>query len=230
MAKGSFLIAKAAAAVMIAQGIGGDIVYISSKNSVFAGPNNVAYGAAKADQAHQVRLLAAELGQYGIKVTGSTRTAWSVAPGSSPAAGEPNAPRRPRRRTRRLLRQTHPPRTRSTTRAHRQRRLRPDRRRPHPHHRPAHPRRRRRRSLPTMTSPRSSSALAAVLRVDISNAGGGPGRPWSSVVTVGPLDEVDEALHVGQVRGDSQRDANRSAGGQAHQHQVVVDRAHTPAE
>jgi rhamnulose-1-phosphate aldolase/alcohol dehydrogenase len=70
MAKGSFLVAKAAAAVMIAQGLGGDVVYISSKNSLFAGPNNVAYGAAKADQAHQVRLLAAELGGHGIRVNG----------------------------------------------------------------------------------------------------------------------------------------------------------------
>lgn len=70
MAKGSFLVAQAAAKVMIDQGIGGDIVYISSKNSIFAGPNNVAYGAAKADQAHQVRLLAAELGEHGIKVNG----------------------------------------------------------------------------------------------------------------------------------------------------------------
>ncbi|BBH68747.1 rhamnulose-1-phosphate aldolase [Actinoplanes sp. OR16] len=70
MAKGSFLVAKAAAKILIEQGIGGDIVYISSKNSLFAGPNNVAYGAAKADQAHQVRLLAAELGAYGIKVNG----------------------------------------------------------------------------------------------------------------------------------------------------------------
>src|SRR3979490_2146120 len=57
---------------MIAQRMGGDIVYIASKNSVFAGPNNVAYGAAKADQAHQVRLLAAELGGYGIRVNGVT--------------------------------------------------------------------------------------------------------------------------------------------------------------
>jgi rhamnulose-1-phosphate aldolase/alcohol dehydrogenase len=70
MARGSFLVAKAAAKVMIDQGIGGDIVYISSKNGVFAGPNNVAYGAAKADQAHQVRLLAAELGEHGIRVNG----------------------------------------------------------------------------------------------------------------------------------------------------------------
>ncbi len=70
MAKGSFLVSKAAAKVLIAQEMGGDIVYISSKNSLFAGPNNVAYGAAKADQAHQVRLLAAELGEHGIKVNG----------------------------------------------------------------------------------------------------------------------------------------------------------------
>jgi rhamnulose-1-phosphate aldolase/alcohol dehydrogenase len=70
MAKGSFLVSREAARSMIAQGTGGDIVYISSKNSVFAGPNNVAYGAAKADQAHQVRLLAAELGEHGIRVNG----------------------------------------------------------------------------------------------------------------------------------------------------------------
>lgn len=70
MSKGSFLVAKAAARAMIAQGMGGDIVYISSKNSVFAGPNNIAYSATKADQAHQVRLLAAELGEHGIRVNG----------------------------------------------------------------------------------------------------------------------------------------------------------------
>jgi rhamnulose-1-phosphate aldolase/alcohol dehydrogenase len=70
MARGSFLMSRAAARLMIAQALGGDIVYISSKNSVFAGPNNVAYGATKADQAHQVRLLAAELGEHGIRVNG----------------------------------------------------------------------------------------------------------------------------------------------------------------
>ncbi|MDR6638804.1 rhamnulose-1-phosphate aldolase [Paenarthrobacter nitroguajacolicus] len=70
MAKGSFLVSKAAAKVMIDQGLGGDIIYISSKNSVFAGPNNIAYSATKADQAHQVRLLAAELGDHGIRVNG----------------------------------------------------------------------------------------------------------------------------------------------------------------
>ncbi len=70
MAKGSFLVSREAARILVAQGMGGDIVYISSKNSIFAGPNNVAYGAAKADQAHQVRLLAAELGAHGVRVNG----------------------------------------------------------------------------------------------------------------------------------------------------------------
>jgi rhamnulose-1-phosphate aldolase/alcohol dehydrogenase len=70
MAKGSFLVARAAARAMIDQGVDGDIVYIVSKNAIFAGPNNVAYSAAKADQAHQVRLLAAELGEHGIRVNG----------------------------------------------------------------------------------------------------------------------------------------------------------------
>ncbi len=70
MARGSFLVSREAARVMRAQGMGGDIVYICSKNAVFAGPSNVAYGAAKADQAHQVRLLAAELGESGIRVNG----------------------------------------------------------------------------------------------------------------------------------------------------------------
>jgi len=70
MAKGSFLVSRAAAKALIDQKLGGDIVYISSKNSIFAGPNNIAYSATKADQAHQVRLLAAELGEHGIKVNG----------------------------------------------------------------------------------------------------------------------------------------------------------------
>ena len=70
MAKGSFLVSKAAARVLIDQGMGGDVIYISSKNSVFAGPNNIAYSATKADQAHQVRLLAVELGEHGVKVNG----------------------------------------------------------------------------------------------------------------------------------------------------------------
>ncbi|WP_416478170.1 bifunctional aldolase/short-chain dehydrogenase [Streptomyces sp. LKA04] len=70
MARGSFLVSRETARVMTAQEMGGDLVYIVSKNAVFAGPNNIAYSATKADQAHQVRLLAAELGEHGIRVNG----------------------------------------------------------------------------------------------------------------------------------------------------------------
>lgn len=70
MAKGSFLVSRAAAQAMVQQGLGGDIVYVASKNAVFAGSNNIAYAACKADQSHQVRLLAAELGEHGIRVNG----------------------------------------------------------------------------------------------------------------------------------------------------------------
>jgi rhamnulose-1-phosphate aldolase/alcohol dehydrogenase len=70
MARGSFLVSREAARIMRDQAMGGDLVYVVSKNAFFAGPNNVAYGASKADQAHQVRLLAAELGEFGIRVNG----------------------------------------------------------------------------------------------------------------------------------------------------------------
>ena len=70
LVKGSFLVSREAARMMRAQGMGSDIIYICSKNSVVAGPDNVAYGAAKADQAHQARFLAAGLGRSGIRVNG----------------------------------------------------------------------------------------------------------------------------------------------------------------
>jgi rhamnulose-1-phosphate aldolase/alcohol dehydrogenase len=70
MARGSFLVSREAVRILVDQAMGGDLIYIVSKNALFAGPNNVAYGASKADQAHQVRLLAVELGQYGIRVNG----------------------------------------------------------------------------------------------------------------------------------------------------------------
>jgi NAD(P)-dependent dehydrogenase (short-subunit alcohol dehydrogenase family) len=70
MPRGSFAFAKAAEPVLRAQEMGGDIVNICSKNAVFAGPNNIAYSSAKAAQAHMVRLLAAELGEIGVRVNG----------------------------------------------------------------------------------------------------------------------------------------------------------------
>jgi NAD(P)-dependent dehydrogenase (short-subunit alcohol dehydrogenase family) len=68
LAKGQFLVSKAAAVIMKKQGMGGDMVNIVSKNAFVAGPNNAAYGSAKAAQAHLSRLLAAELGADGIRV------------------------------------------------------------------------------------------------------------------------------------------------------------------
>jgi NAD(P)-dependent dehydrogenase (short-subunit alcohol dehydrogenase family) len=68
LVKGQFLISKAAVEIMKKQNMGGDIINIVSKNAVFAGPNNAGYGSAKAAQAHLSRLLAAELGAFGIRV------------------------------------------------------------------------------------------------------------------------------------------------------------------
>ncbi|TDB61427.1 bifunctional aldolase/short-chain dehydrogenase [Arundinibacter roseus] len=68
LVKGQFHMAQSGVAVMRKQGFGGDIVSIASKNGLVAGPNNVAYGTAKAAQQHMVRLLAAELGPEKIRV------------------------------------------------------------------------------------------------------------------------------------------------------------------
>jgi NAD(P)-dependent dehydrogenase (short-subunit alcohol dehydrogenase family) len=54
--------------VMRKQEKGGDIVNIVSKNALVSGPNNVAYGTAKAAQLHMSRLMAAELGPDKIRV------------------------------------------------------------------------------------------------------------------------------------------------------------------
>jgi rhamnulose-1-phosphate aldolase/alcohol dehydrogenase len=68
LVKGQFLIAKNGVEIMKKQNLGGDIVNIASKNGLVAGPNNVAYGTAKAAQQHMTRLLAAELASDKIRV------------------------------------------------------------------------------------------------------------------------------------------------------------------
>ena len=68
LVKGQFELAQAAVAVMRSQGLGGDFIPIASKNGLVSGPNNVAYGTAKAAQQHMARLLAAELGKDNIRV------------------------------------------------------------------------------------------------------------------------------------------------------------------
>jgi len=68
LVKGQFLVSQAAVVILRQQALGGDIVNIASKNGLVAGPNNVAYGTAKAAQLHMSRLLAAELGADKIRV------------------------------------------------------------------------------------------------------------------------------------------------------------------
>lgn len=68
LVKGQFLMIKNGVEIMKKQGLGGDIVNIASKNGLVAGPNNVAYGTAKAAQQHMTRLLAAELATDKIRV------------------------------------------------------------------------------------------------------------------------------------------------------------------
>ncbi|QDA59431.1 bifunctional aldolase/short-chain dehydrogenase [Hymenobacter jejuensis] len=68
LVKGQFLVSQQAVEILRQQGLGGDIVNIASKNGLVAGPNNVAYGTAKAAQLHMSRLLAAELGPDKIRV------------------------------------------------------------------------------------------------------------------------------------------------------------------
>jgi len=68
LVKGQFDLAKQFALIVRKQGLGGDYIAIASKNGLVAGPNNVAYGTAKAAQQHMVRLLAAELAKDKVRV------------------------------------------------------------------------------------------------------------------------------------------------------------------
>jgi len=68
LVKGQFELAKQAVAILRKQNLGGDFISISSKNGLVSGPNNVAYGTAKAAQQHMSRLLAAELAGDKIRV------------------------------------------------------------------------------------------------------------------------------------------------------------------
>ena len=72
---GYFLMARAAARIMIKQGKGGSIINISSKSGLQASSDNTAYNATKAGEIHMARGWAIELGQYGIRVN-------SIAPGN----------------------------------------------------------------------------------------------------------------------------------------------------
>src|SRR6201991_920698 len=68
LVKGQFLVTQAGVEIMRKQGTGGDVINIVSKNGLVSGPNNAAYGSAKAAQLHLSRLNAAELGPDHIRV------------------------------------------------------------------------------------------------------------------------------------------------------------------
>ncbi|MDQ0257031.1 rhamnulose-1-phosphate aldolase/alcohol dehydrogenase [Evansella vedderi] len=65
---GYFLVAREAFKQMKTQAIGGSMVFVGSKNSVYAGKNAAAYSSAKAMETHLARCIAAEGGEYGIRV------------------------------------------------------------------------------------------------------------------------------------------------------------------
>lgn len=71
---GTFLVARVAARRMVAEGVGGSIVNITSINGVSPGLNSGAYGSTKAAVALLTRQMALEWGAYGIRVN-------AVAPG-----------------------------------------------------------------------------------------------------------------------------------------------------
>jgi rhamnulose-1-phosphate aldolase/alcohol dehydrogenase len=68
LGKGYFLVSRAAFRLWRAQGMGGSLIYVASKNSLAAGKNAAAYSAAKAAELHMARCLAEEGGAAGIRV------------------------------------------------------------------------------------------------------------------------------------------------------------------
>lgn len=65
---GYFLVAREAFRLMKQQATGGSMVFVGSKNSVYAGKNASAYSTAKAAEIHLARCIAAEGGEFGIRV------------------------------------------------------------------------------------------------------------------------------------------------------------------
>jgi rhamnulose-1-phosphate aldolase/alcohol dehydrogenase len=65
---GYFLVAREAFKQMKKQAIGGCMVFVGSKNSVYAGKSASAYSSAKALEVHLARCIAAEGGEFGIRV------------------------------------------------------------------------------------------------------------------------------------------------------------------
>ena len=68
LSTGYFLVSREAFRVMRAQGMGGSIIFVASKNGLAASPNASAYCTAKAAEIHLARCLALEGAEAGIRV------------------------------------------------------------------------------------------------------------------------------------------------------------------
>jgi rhamnulose-1-phosphate aldolase/alcohol dehydrogenase len=68
LARGYFLVAREAFRVWQAQGLGGSLIFVASKNGLIGSKNAAAYGAAKAAEINLARCLAEEGGAHGIRV------------------------------------------------------------------------------------------------------------------------------------------------------------------
>ena len=68
LATGYFLVAREGFRLMLAQGIGGSVVFVASKNGLAASPGASAYCTAKAAEIHLARCLALEGAPRGIRV------------------------------------------------------------------------------------------------------------------------------------------------------------------
>ena len=93
LSTGYFLVSREAFRLFRAQKIGGNVVFVASKNGLAASPNAAAYCTAKAAEIHLARCLALE----GAEATDprqcrSTRTRCCAARRSGPASGRSSAP------------------------------------------------------------------------------------------------------------------------------------------
>ncbi len=68
LTKGYFHVSRAAFSIWKRQAMGGSLIYVVSKNAVYAGKNASVYSAAKAAELHMARCLAEEGGAHGIRV------------------------------------------------------------------------------------------------------------------------------------------------------------------
>ena len=89
---GAWVVAQTAAKAMVAHGLGGSIVNISSILGQRTNPGIIAYNAAKAGLDHVTREMAAELAKYGVRVnalapgyieTDMNRSYWETPPGKA---------------------------------------------------------------------------------------------------------------------------------------------------